>query len=189
MLDDTSAALRSFEHGLKYAHNKSLYSGGQYSDFLVYSQQHDRAIRVLVDRSAQTQHYADYYKLGRVYQTAGKPKQQWEAAFQRARAVLENAIAANPQDALAHAYLALTNTRLGIFKEALEANARAVQLAPHDITVLYCAARMFALQNDKKQAIAHIGKAIDQRYDLSSICDMDFYLLRSDPEFLQAVTR
>jgi len=96
-------------------------------------------------------------------------------------------IAANPEDAHAHAYLALTETRLGSFKSALEANARARQLAPNDPDVLYCTARMYALQTDKAEALENLRRAIDYRYRLSSLLDMDFYNLRSEPEFQQTV--
>ena len=36
---------------------------------------------------------------------------------------------------------------------------------------------MFALQTDKVQALEYLGKAVDIRYRLSSILDMDFYNL------------
>ncbi len=182
-------ALQSFEQGMRYASDKSKYASAGYADLLEYTHQPERAAQILVDRVAQTQHYVDYYKLGRIYQTAGRPKQQWESTLQRAKIVLEETIAANPLDAYAYSYLALTETRLGAFKNAIEASTRARQLAPFDLNVLYNTARMFALQTDRTQALEYLSKAVDQRYRLSSILDMDFYNLRSDPEFQKAVTR
>ena len=70
-------ALQNFEQGMRYAPDKSTYACDGYSDLLEYTHQPDRAVDILVDRVAQTQNYIDYYKLGRAYQTAGRPKQQW----------------------------------------------------------------------------------------------------------------
>ena len=161
----------------------------QYSDLLDYIHQPDRAIQILGDRVAQSHYYGDYYKLGRMYQSAGRPKQQWETTLQRAKTLLEETIAANSLDANAYSYLALVETRLGSFKNALEASERARQLAPNDPDVLYGTARMFALQTVKAQALEYLGKAVERRFQLSSILDMDFYNLRMEPEFQQIVTR
>lgn len=182
-------ALKSFEQGMLYAPDKSRYASAEYADLLEYAHQPRLAAQVLVDRAAQTQHYVDYYKLGRIYQTAGRPKPQWETTLQRAKAVLEATVVTNPSDAVAYSFLALTETRLGSFKNALEASARARQIAPENLDVLYNTARMYALQTDKAQALEHLRKAIDVRYRLSSILDMDFYNLRSDPEFPLAIAR
>jgi tetratricopeptide (TPR) repeat protein len=182
-------ALKSFEQGVLYAQDRSGYASSEYADLLEYAHQPDRAAQILVDRAAQTQHYIDYYKLGRIYQTSGKPKPQWEAVFQRAKTILDATVTANPLDARTYSHLALIETRLGSYKNALEASSRARQLAPNDVDVLYNTARMFALQTDKVQALEYLGKAVDIRYRLSSILDMDFYNLRSEPEFQSAVTR
>lgn len=189
MRGETQDAFQSFEQGLRYAPDKSKYMSEQYSDLLDYLHQPDRAVQILGDRVVQTQNYVDYYRLGRMYQSAGRPKQQWEAALQRAKTLLEEAIAANQLDAFAYSYLALVETRLGSFKNALEASERARQLAPSDPAVLYNTARMFALQTVKAQALEYLGKAVERRFELSSILDMDFYNLRMEPEFQQIVTR
>ena len=84
---------------------------------------------------------------------------------------------------------ALTYTRLGQRKDALDANARALRVAPKNLEVLYGTARMYALQRDQKQAAAYLAQAVDRRYDLYRIIDMDFYNVRSDQDFLTAITR
>jgi TolB-like protein/predicted Zn-dependent protease len=186
---ENQEAFQSFEQGLRYAVDKTKYMSEQYSDLLDYLHHPDQASLILADRAAQTQNYVDYYKLGRIYQSAGRPKQQWETALQRAKTVLEETIAANSLDAIAYSYLALVETRLGSFKNALEASTRARELAPNDPDVLYNTARMFALQTVKAQALEYLGKAVDRRFQLARILDMDFYNLRMEPEFQQIVTR
>lgn len=187
--DEDKDALESFEQGIRFARDKSKYMSEEYADALRYTHQHDRAATVLENRATQTQYYVDYDRLGRVLQTAGRPKPQWEGKLNTAKSLILAALNANPRDARAYAYLALVETRLGAFKSALEANARARQLAPNDLDVLYDTARMYALQTDKAKALEALRKAVNQRYRLTSILDMDFYNLRSDPEFLQVVTR
>jgi tetratricopeptide (TPR) repeat protein len=186
--EENVEALRLLEQGARFAADKGAYMSGDYADVLEYTHQPEQAAALLSDRVALTQHYIDYYKLGRIYQTAGRPKPQWEATFRRAKEVIETIIAANPNDAHAYAYLALTETRLGAFKNALEANARARLLGPNNPEVLYCTARMYALQTDKSQALENLRRAIDVRYRMPNLLDMDFFNLRSEPEFQQAVT-
>jgi len=182
-------ALQELQQGLRYARDRSSYASEEYSDLLNYTHQPERAAEVLTDRVARTQHYVDYYKLGRLYQSAGQPKQLWETPLKRAKKLLEETIVSRPLDAQAYSYLALVETRLGFFKNALEASTHARQLGPADLNVLYNTARMFALQADTTQALQYLGKAVDLRFRLSSIIDMDFSNLRSEPEFLQTVTR
>ena len=188
--DALRAALRSYEQGLRLARDRSEYGSGLYADVLVYLQQADRAVEILNDRLARArQSHVEYYKLGRIEQSAGKPKQEWQSVFLRAKDLLATRLAAQPDDAVALSYLALVHTRLGEFKEAIAASSRAQQLAPDHIEVLYNIARMYALQREKNQALEYLGKAVNRRYSLASILDMDFFNLHSEPEFVSTVIR
>lgn len=187
---DIHDALVSYGVGLLLTSDKSGYMGGLYADVLQDNQQTDRAIQILNDRVAQfRQSYIEYYKLGRSYQLAGKPKQQWENLFERARALLDDQLSQHPEDALALSYLALVHSRLGQFRGALEANARSRELSPTNPDVLYNTARMYALHKEKEKALEFLGRAINLRYKLASILDMDFYTLRTDPDFHSTITR
>ena len=187
---DYPAALKAYEQGLRYARDRSVYASGFYADALVYVQKPDRAVEIMNDRIARVrENPTDFYKLGRIGQSAGKPKQEWQGVFQRAKSLLEERIAADPRDAVALSYLALVNTRLGEFREALAANTKAQQVAPDNVEVLYNTARMFALQRDKAKAFDYLTKAVNTRYNLSAVLDMDFFNLHAEPEFLTAITR
>jgi tetratricopeptide (TPR) repeat protein len=94
-----------------------------------------------------------------------------------------------PDDAVAEAYLALVHTRLGAFKEAIAAIDRAQKLAPSDIEVLHLAARMYALQKDKAKALEFLHKALDRRFNISRILDLDYFNLYSEPDFVTVLTR
>jgi tetratricopeptide (TPR) repeat protein len=188
--DDYKAALRSFEQGLRLARDKSEYGSGLYIGVLVQLDHIDRAVELLLDRTARMRDsYVDFYKLGRVQQSAGRPIPEWQASFVRARDILKAHLSDHPDDAVAQAYLALVYTRLGTFKDAVAAIDRAQSAAPSDNDVLYLTSRMYVLQKDKKHALGCLTRALGRRFSLAAILDMDFFSLRQDPEFLAALKR
>lgn len=161
-----------------------------HAEVLVYMQRADDALAQMGDVVARVRSDpAAYYRLGRIAQTAGRPKQEWMSAFEQARVLLEGQLRVKPDSAMALSLLALTQTRLGAFRDAMAAQSRALELAPRDVGILYNAARMYALQRDKEQAMKYLIQAVDLRYDLRRIVDMDLFNLRSDEEFLRSVTR
>jgi tetratricopeptide (TPR) repeat protein len=185
-----AAASRSYKEGERFAGDRSKFSSGLYAEVLVYTQQPNRAVTTLMNRVAQVRtSYIEYYKLARVQQAAGLPKTQWEEALVRARTLINRQLQASPNDALALSYLALVQTRLGQFKEASAASARAVRLASDNVEILYNTARMHSLQRNGAKALEQLRGAVRNRYSLPQILDMDFYLLRSNPGFLSAVSR
>jgi tetratricopeptide (TPR) repeat protein len=188
--DDYRAAMKAYEQGLRLARDKSDYGSGLFVEVLVHLDHVDRVMDLLLDRTARMRDsYVDFYKLGRVQQSAGRPIADWQASFVRAREILVPHLAAQPDDAVAQAYLALVSTRLGTFKDAIAASARAQTAAPGDNDVLYLTSRMYVLQKDKKQALECLGKALARRFSLAEILDMDFFNLHADPEFLAALKR
>jgi tetratricopeptide (TPR) repeat protein len=188
--DDYRAALKAYEQGLRLARDKSDYGSGLYVEVLVHLEQIDRAMDLLLDRTARMRDsYVDFYKIGRVQQSAGTPIAEWQASFIRARDILTAHLATHGDDAVAQAYLALVYTRLGTFKEAVAAIARAQIVAPGDDDVLYLTSRMYALQKDKKLALEYLGKALTRRFSLGAILDMDYFNLHADPEFLATLKR
>lgn len=157
---------------------------------MVYLQRADEALNVVADLTSRdrTDPMA-HYQFGRMAQTAGRPKIEWTASFERARGLLQEMLRTRPDDAPSLALLALTQTRLGAFRDAGAAMEKALALAPGDSRVLHAAARMYALQRDKEKAMTYLTQALDIRYDLQAIVDMDLFNLRTDEEFLRSVTR
>ena len=109
--------------------------------------------------------------------------------FDKTQTLIGESLRASPDSAAALSLRALVHTRSGEFKEAIAASNRALALAPNDANVFYSAACLYALQRDKKLAIVNLTQAIERRYDLVRIVDMDLFNLRTDEEFLRAVTR
>ncbi len=188
--DDYRVALRSYEQGMRFAPDKSEYGSAHIVDMLVILQQSDRALTIMLDRLARArQSYVDLYILGRVQQSAGKPKAEWQDAFRRAQELLKAVIALRPDDGRAYSQAALVHTRLGEFREAVSASQRALRLAPGDPAVLYNTARMYAMQGDKQQAKEYLSKAIDRYFSLPDILDRDLSSLQAEPDFVKIVTR
>jgi tetratricopeptide (TPR) repeat protein len=183
-------ALKSYKEAMLFSAAGSEHARRQYVDMLVYTQQPDRAIEILSDRvTRMRESYLDYYRLGRVYQIAGKPKQEWLRAFSRAKVLLTERLQSDPNDAVALTYLALVHARLGESKDAAAAVTRAQLIGGTAPDVLYNIARVYALRLDMPRAIEYLSRAIDRRYSLAMILDMDFYNLHSEPDFLRTITR
>ncbi len=187
---DFKNALETYRRAIPLAADPAAFRSMYLPEMLVYTNQADSAI-LLLDQWVATRGkgYADYYKLGRVYQIAGKPKQVWQRLFLRAIETLEVAAALRPDDPRLLAFKALVRTRLGEFKAADSIVARILQLGTRDAEVLYHLAQVYAVRRDKAQSLAYLERALQSRYDLQRTLDMDFYNLRSDQEFLQTVIR
>jgi tetratricopeptide (TPR) repeat protein/TolB-like protein len=187
--DEYKAALSAYEGGIPLARDRSDYVSGPYADVLVQLQMSPDALNIMLDRVARNRDsYLDFYKLGRVQQAAGKPRDEWQESFLRSRTLLTDHLLQQPDDAVACVYLALVNTRLGAFKDALAALGRAQQIAPNDLDVLYLTARTYAVQRDKVQALKYLRRALGRRFSMTAVLDMDFYNLYSDPEFVSTIT-
>jgi tetratricopeptide (TPR) repeat protein len=189
-LGDYRTALQTFERGMRFAPDRSEYGSAHIVDLLVMTQKPDQAVSFMEDRLARARQSAlDFYILGRVQQSAGRPKAEWQSAFRRALELLKAQIAAHPDDALAFSRAALVYTRVGEFREGNAAAQQALKLAPIDPTVLYNTACMYAMQNDKTQARNYLGKAVDRYFSLSDILDRDLSMLQTEPDFVKIVTR
>lgn len=187
---DFRGAKVTYEAASRLADDPSEYKSGYYLDVLVYVNKPELALEILRERiERMPESSVDYYKLGRVYQSAGGSKQQWEIALQRARELIDARLESSPLDARALSLLSLVRARLGRYNEALAAKARALEIAPNDPVVLLNIARMHTIHRDKPEALEYVKKALAERYQFSPLLDMDFFNLRSDPDFLAAISR
>ena len=183
-----ATALQAYQRGIQLSRDPSEYGSGLPAELLVYIQQHDRAVDILTDRLARVRDsYGDLYRLARIEQSAGLAKTEWQTTLLRAKTTLREYLSEVPEDALALSYLALVHTRLGEFKEALAAIKEAQTLAPRNLDVLYNTARMYTLQRNKAKALETLAMAVQRRFSLPQLLDMDFYNLRSEESFLDTV--
>lgn len=182
----------NYERAAALSNDQGAYAAAYITDILVYLQQHERASNILTDRIALLRDsYVDMYRLGRVYQSAGRPVSQWKDFFVRARDLLQVRVSTADADAdgVAMSYLALVHTRLGEFKDANAAITRALAVAPDNVDVLYNTARVYTLQKNKAQALSFLAKGLNKRYRLNLLLDMDFFNLQQDAEFLSAIVK
>lgn len=184
------AAVMSFERGWSLSADPSEYGSRFFADALVFAHNHDRAAQILADRVARDRQSAiDYYKLARVYQSGGRSIQLWEGALKKAKELNDQHLAVYPNDPLVLMQQALVDSRLGHFKDAQNSANKAYRLAPDNYEVIYNLAKMFALQQDREKAMSYLAHAIDRRYDLEFLLDMDLYNLHDDGEFKQLLVR
>jgi tetratricopeptide (TPR) repeat protein len=187
---DFKEAEQSYARAKQVARGRAEQAADLHTDCLVYLQRAGDALLAATDIAARRREDPiSHYRLGRVSQIAGQPIQEWQNVFKQTLVLIDQRLRTSPEDPAMLTLQALTCTRLGQFKDALEADARALRAAPNNLDVLYGTARMYALQRDQKQAAAFLTQAVDERYDLGRIVDMDFFNVRADPDFLRAISR
>jgi tetratricopeptide (TPR) repeat protein/TolB-like protein len=187
---DFRGAEQSYTRAKQVAREQAERAADLHIDVLVYLQRADDAFLAATDMAARRRDDPlSHYRLGRVAQIAGQPIQEWQNVLRQTLDLIDQRLRTSPEDPEMLVLKALTHTRLGQFKDALEADAQALRVAPENLEVLYGTARMYALQRDQKQAAAFLAQAVDRRYDLARVVDMDFFNIRADQDFLRAVTR
>jgi TolB-like protein/tetratricopeptide (TPR) repeat protein len=187
---DYRAAERSYSRAMQVARDQAELASDLHTDVLVYLQQTDESVVAATDKAARRRDDPfSHYRFGRVSQIAGQPIAIWQGILNQTLELIALRLRQSPDNAEMLTLQALTYTRLGQRKDALDANSHALRVAPGNIDVLYGTARMYALQREQKQAVAYLTHAIDKHYDLACVLDMDFYNLRADPDFLRAITR
>jgi len=188
--DDYTSALSTMKDGAKYAKDRSTYASMYLAGIHWYLQSPDEAIAILSDHMARSrQNYESLYFLGRVQQASGRPIQEWQSILARSKALLQDQLRESPDDPSLLSWLALVETRLGEFKDAVNVSQRALQLGGRMSDVLYNVARMHALQKNPTSAVTYLRKAVDARFDLVNVLDMDFFNLHGNSEYLKAATR
>ncbi len=187
---DFPGAEQSYMRAKQVAGEGAERAADLYIDVLVYLQRANDALHAATDMAARRREDPrSHYRLGRVSQIAGQPIQEWQNVLKQTLKLITQRLRTSPDDPEMLVLQALTYTRLGQFKDALEADGRALRAAPQNLDVLYGTAQMYALHRDQKQAAAFLGQAVDRRYDLARVVDMDFFNVRADEDFLRAVTR
>lgn len=178
-------ALQEFEADFKNAQSSDLIDSDAFVGCLLATNHPERAIDILKDRAQMyPRNFMVFYELGRALQLAGKSQSEWNGALQQSLRIISDTLKKFPTYALAYSYRGLVETRLGLFSEGYVSGARSVELAPTDITILYNSARMYALQRSKSvEALGYLTKAIDHRFDLESLLDLDLTNLQSDPTY------
>jgi tetratricopeptide (TPR) repeat protein len=184
------AALASYERGAALSPVRQEALVAFLPELLVAVQHHDSAEVILSNEIGRSREdYLLYYRLGRVYQAAGKQIERWEEVLNRSRDLILRRLSSAPNDGVARSYLALVLTRLGRQKEAESEINRALRDHREHPVVLYNAARAYSMRKEYDASLEYLDKAIGLRYDPSFVFDMDFYNLRNEADFSSVATR
>jgi tetratricopeptide (TPR) repeat protein len=132
------------------------------------------------------QDYISMYKLGRTYQTIGKNSEAMPI-LEKASKVIEAEAARNPNNPKLSIDLALISTRLGKYSEAIKYANRSLLQDSEDVDIIYKVARMYAIQNKYSLSISYLKKSVNMQFNLNEILDIDFFNLKTKPEFLSTI--
>jgi tetratricopeptide (TPR) repeat protein/TolB-like protein len=186
---DFQAAVDAYVRGAEIARDRQQYATAHLPEPLLFLQQSDSAATILHNELMRShENYAGYYRLGRVHQEAGQPQKSQEA-FDAAEKMLRHRLDAFPNDITARAYFVLVLHRLGKHDEAAAEVERVNVLQSNDLRAPYLVARAYALEKDAPRAAEYLSKAIERKYDLDQVLDMDFAHLWSDPRFAAVIRR
>lgn len=191
LLGDEETALREFQAEFDLTPAQKRSHPAMFVAALVENDQHELALDIVKKRASENpEAIAALYDLGRMYQLAGKPKRLWDEALGRARSLALRQLKQKPQDPRLLASLALIETRMGHFKEGMDAAIRAVAVAPMSYETLYDAAKVLALQKGAApETYANLAKAIYRRFSPEHLLDLDLVALRRDRAFLTKITQ
>jgi len=169
---------KSFEAAYFYA--RSCVSQGKNEDAAKW---YERAIAVRPDD------YAALALLATTYEALGRHEdsiQMSRRAYDTARKHLE----LTPDDPRALYMGAMSLSALGETEKARDWNTRALAMDPDDPSVLYNIACAFALEDQKREAIDTLRKAIDNGFGHWSWIehDTDLDALRDEPGFLELLS-
>ncbi|MBU2472319.1 MAG: hypothetical protein KKF20_07915, partial [Bacteroidetes bacterium] len=59
----------------------------------------------------------------------------------------------------------------------------ALRMSPDGVDINYKVAQMYAIQKNSYEAIEMLTKAVSLHFDLNMILDIDFFNIRTSPEF------
>jgi serine/threonine protein kinase/tetratricopeptide (TPR) repeat protein len=124
-----------------------------------------------------------HMNLGDVYWRVGLVKEANEE-FETSCALLNEQSAINPADGGLLGRLAVCQAKLKRRDQALKTIENAIALEPHDTTLMYLRAVVYALTGDSDTALSHLGLALSHGYSRSEAQrDPDLESLRNRPGY------
>lgn len=165
---------------------------GRYEDALVI---HQRAIEIQPTEESYSNLGTDYFYLGRYEKAVESYKSAIEICpnndvlyinlgdaylrqnrnaeageqYEKARQVLVESLRARQENAQLHARLALCQAKLGRGDEAHETIERALKIEPHNTTVIYQRATVYALTGKVERALESLEEALAMGYSRSEV--------------------
>ena len=107
-------------------------------------------------------------------------------ALKQAENELRREPATHPNNVEAMLYLGLTMTRSGVFKEGNAFAEKAKSINGVSPSVLFRIAQVYAIQK-KNEVYEIVKETVGKDFRLSEICNGDFYNIREDEQYKQAI--
>ncbi|MFQ5824368.1 MAG: protein kinase [bacterium] len=133
-------------------------------------------------------HYTIWGNLADSYRYTPEYSDKARETYQHAVQLAEKQLVINPNDARLRSSLAVYYANLGNHKKALDEIARAQQLAPEDVTVLFKRVLVFEFVKLHDQALEALKLALQRGYSIEEVRGHpDLSELRKDPRYQRLV--
>lgn len=190
------------ELGTRYTLDSLSYLAGPVSDAILADPelrlaQSQRVLTACAKRMMVNQDdYHTLYSYSRLKQVMGHLDS--DTQLKKLRNLLTELIRKSPNDAMPVAYLALAETRLGRFPEAVSIAERAMSIEPKNARVKYKVAQMYALQmysqkekrydeKKKNESARYLREAISLNYKFDELVNADFFNMFEKQDFKSAL--
>jgi Flp pilus assembly protein TadD/TolB-like protein len=195
-------AMAFHDNAVKFALDSLVYLSGPVSDAILVDpelrlSQSQRILAACEKRIVMNQNdYHSLYNFARLKQVMGHLDS--DKLLKKLETMLQEIIRKSPKDARAVAYLALAETRLGRFPEAVSIAQRAMTIDPYDAEVKFKVAEMYSLQmysqkekqfdeKKKTEAARYLREAISLNFKIDEVVNADFFNMFERPEYKSAI--
>jgi tetratricopeptide (TPR) repeat protein len=186
-LGQYEAAMRAYQRSITIHPTSSAFSNLGSCQF--YLGHYADAVAAFEKATTMTpDNYLLWANLGDAYRWTPGQREKSLAVYQRALALIRDAVAVNSSDALAHAIAASCLAKRGNLAAAQTELSQALRADPTNANALYHAAVIANLRGDTEAAVAWITRAVAAGYSASDAArDPELANLRKNPGFLKAV--
>jgi tetratricopeptide (TPR) repeat protein/TolB-like protein len=182
MQGDTDRAIGNYEHAIRLGPSSTTYANLAFAYFT--AGEYDKARSALLTGIERDPKKASLHRdLGDVYLRLNR-RAEARAAYERAIALSQAALAVNAQDPFSIVLIGLCEANLGRRSRAERHATEAMALAPTNRDVLFRSAKVFALTGNRGAAMDALRRAVEGGYDREvARRDPELAALRSLPEF------
>ncbi|MBI5022190.1 MAG: hypothetical protein HZB59_12205 [Ignavibacteriales bacterium] len=202
LLGKTGSSMFYHERAIRFSPDSLAYIAGPASDAILVDpdlrlSQSQRVLAACDKIILMNQDdYHTLYNYSRLKQIMGHLDS--DKYLKKLEILLQDHIRKSPNDARPVAYLALAETRLGKFPEAVAIADRAMALSPDNAEVRYKIAQMYSLQmyfqkekkydeKKKNQAARFLREAIALNYKFNELVNADFFNMLEKPDYKTAI--
>ena len=174
MNQEYSAAENSYRQAQIYGEDEEILTADYIQDMWLNEGNYNKVIEYFQRKlQASPKDYRYHYWIGRAYQLSLQisTAQKW---LQDGLGIAQQAIEADPEDAVALSYVGLFHSRLGNFSDGETAMNKAIQIDNNSADILYRRVELYSIQRDVPKAFTALEKALHQKVRFCSTAQSRF---------------